>query len=90
MREQLKELLADLLGCAPGEIPEDADLGALEGWDSLRHLELMLELEAEFNIRIPTQAMAELISLSSIEQYLDGDATDDRPTPEQAGSRSCP
>jgi acyl carrier protein len=70
MRERLQDVIADLFGCLPNDIPHDGDLRMLDGWDSLHHLELMLELEAEFKIRIPTETMAELTSMGRIEDYL--------------------
>jgi len=70
MRERLRLVMADLFECAPGEIPDDADPDTLPGWDSLRHLQLMLALEAEFGVRISTESMLELASLSGIEEYL--------------------
>jgi acyl carrier protein len=62
--------MAELFDCAPGEISDEATLDTLDGWDSLHHLELMLELEAEFGVRIPTETMAELTSLERIDRYL--------------------
>jgi acyl carrier protein len=70
MRERLKEVMADLFGCTPDEIPDDADPDTLAGWDSLRHLELMLALDTEFDVRIPTETMLELNSLEKIAEYL--------------------
>lgn len=70
MREQLKRIMAGVFNCAPEDVPDDADLDTLDAWDSLHHLELMLELEAEFALRIPAEAMAELVSLDRIEGYL--------------------
>jgi acyl carrier protein len=70
MRERLKEVMADLFDCAPDDIPDDADPETLAGWDSLRQVELMLALETEFDVRIPTEAMLELVSLQRIDDYL--------------------
>lgn len=70
MRERLKRVMADLFDCAPEDIPDDADPETLAGWDSLRQVELMLALELEFDVRIPTEMMLELISLETIDVYL--------------------
>ena len=71
MHEQLKNVFAELFDCAPEDIPDEADSSTLAGWDSLRHIELMLALESEFGVRIPTESMLELASLDSIAEYLD-------------------
>jgi acyl carrier protein len=71
MHEQLKSVFAELFDCAAEDIPCNADSSTLAGWDSLRHIELMLALESEFGVRIPTDSMLELASLDSIAEYLD-------------------
>jgi acyl carrier protein len=70
MRERLKYVVADVFDCALEDVPDDGDPDTLEGWDSLRHLEMMLALEAEFGVRIPAETMLELGSLQRIEEYL--------------------
>ena len=70
MYEPLKRILAEIVGCAPEEIPDDAQLMMLEAWDSLRHLELMLALEAEFDVHIQAEEIGELVSLERIDDYV--------------------
>ena len=69
MHERVKHVVASVLGVDPATIPDDARSEDLAGWDSLRHLELMLALEAEFGVRIPAEAMLELTSLPAIERF---------------------
>jgi len=68
--EPLKRILAEIVGCAPEEIPDDAQLTLLEGWDSLRHLELILALETEFDLDIQAEEIRELVSLERIDEYV--------------------
>jgi acyl carrier protein len=68
MREQIKGILAEVLDLVPDAIPDDADSSTLSGWDSLRHL--MLMLEARFDVHISTESMIELVSLEKINDYL--------------------
>ena len=70
MYEQLKSVLADVFGCDPKEIPDDAELTALASWDSLHHLELMLALEDEFEVHIQAEEIPELVSLERISDYM--------------------
>ena len=70
MPKPVKEVLAGLLELDPDEVPDDARNEDLPGWDSLRQLELMLALEAEFGVRIPAATMVELTSLPAIEAFL--------------------
>lgn len=70
MYEPLKRILAEILGCAPEEIPDDAQLAMFEAWDSLRHLEFMLALEVEFDVHIQAEQIGELVSIERIDDYV--------------------
>ena len=70
MRDRVRQAIADVFSVPAAQIPEDASPETLEGWDSLRHLEIMLELEMQFGVRIPTEEVPELISVDAIEEAL--------------------
>jgi acyl carrier protein len=70
MREQVRRVMADVFEVDPAELPDHVTSQDLEQWDSLRHLELMLELEREFGVEISSEAMPELLSLDAVEAYL--------------------
>ena len=70
MRDRVRQTIATVWNVSPDEIPDDADAKSLPGWDSLRHLELMLELEMSFGVRIPAEEMPELTSIGAIEEAL--------------------
>jgi acyl carrier protein len=44
----------------------EATMGSVRGWDSLRHVRLMLELEKEFGVRIPVSDFGKLSSVAGI------------------------
>jgi acyl carrier protein len=70
MRDRVRQTIANVWNVPADEIPEDADAMSLAGWDSLRHLELMLELEMSFGVRIPAEEVPELTSIGAIEEAL--------------------
>jgi acyl carrier protein len=70
MRELIVEVIATAFGRTPAETGDDPTPQTLEGWDSLRHLELVLELEMRFGVRIPTERVPELTSVTAIEHAL--------------------
>ena len=70
MRERIKHVMAITFQVSAGDIPDDAGIDVFPKWDSLAHLELMLALEMEFSVSIPTDAMLDLLQLESIENYL--------------------
>lgn len=70
MREHIKQVMASVFDMPADQIPEDADTESLEEWDSLGHMNLMLALEAEFDVELSTEVMLELLSLAEIEAFL--------------------
>jgi acyl carrier protein len=56
------------------EIPDGATPENVAGWDSLGHIELMLAVEMEFGVPLPTETIIELVSLDAIEGFLSGNA----------------
>jgi acyl carrier protein len=57
------------------QIPDNAALETVAGWDSLGHIELMLALEMEFGVPLPTETVIDLVSLEAIEGFLEGQST---------------
>ena len=41
-------------------------MGAVPGWDSMGHMDLVVELEKEFGVRFPTPRIADLVDVDSI------------------------
>jgi acyl carrier protein len=46
---------------------EDSSIDNIENWDSIRHLNLILALEEEFNIAIPDEEVGDLVNYKLIE-----------------------
>ncbi len=74
--DPIKKLMGEVFGLASGEIPDDAAMEELEGWDSLNHMQLMLAIETEFGVRISTSMMLELLSLDAIQDFLKSQQAD--------------
>jgi acyl carrier protein len=70
MHDRLRGVFAEVFELSPSAVPHDASNENLPLWDSLRQLELMLALELEYGVRIPTEAMLELQSVAAIEEFL--------------------
>lgn len=72
MLEKIKEVFADVLGAPPEEITIDTNIDNLLEWDSLRHLELVTNLETKFNIKFKMNEIINLNSVSSIIKTIEG------------------
>jgi acyl carrier protein len=70
VRDRIRELIGAVFEVPVDQVPHDASPENLEDWDSLRHLELMLEVELAFGVRISADDMPDLASAGAIEDYL--------------------
>lgn len=51
MEDKLKKLLAVMLGVDEGQIDENASIETIEGWDSLKQMNIIVAIEEEFDIQ---------------------------------------
>lgn len=70
IRERVKEMMAATFHIPVSRIPDDATIEGIPEWDSLGHIELMLAIEMEFGVQLPTETIIELVSLEAIEGFL--------------------
>ena len=64
--QRIKQVMADVFDMPAETILENVSLDNLEGWDSLKHLDLVVALEEEFEITIPVEEVGNLISFKLI------------------------
>lgn len=69
VRDTIKRLIRLACGIT-GEVPGDARLGEIPGWDSLSHIALMLLLEETFGRRPGPSEVHRLTSVPAIEAWL--------------------
>jgi acyl carrier protein len=63
---KIRQVMAVVFDVDAKEIPENAEPGIIENWDSLRHMALIVALEEEFEISFTDEEMVELLNLSLI------------------------
>lgn len=68
--QNLRELLADILEISPDEVTHDLSSETLETWDSFRHLQVILALEAEYGIQFDPQRVPDLTTVSALQYEL--------------------
>lgn len=66
--EKLNEIARDIFDDEELELTDDTIAADVDGWDSLRHLSLMNEIENEFEIRFE---MKEVQGLSNVGELVD-------------------
>ena len=66
----LKQVMATVLGVPVTAVGPDASSDNIPGWDSLRHMNLVLALEQTFGVEIPDEDAAEITSYALIKVVL--------------------
>ena len=69
MIEKVKKVLAEVFDIS--DVPDDLQMDDIEEWNSLGQINLILAIEAEFNIKIPTEKILHLSSVNKIAAYLE-------------------
>lgn len=68
MREQIKAILKQVLQLE--EVRDDISQDSCNKWDSLNHLNLIVELESAFDVSFTPEDIVEMRSLDIIEKKL--------------------
>ena len=64
---EVQKWIADSLTCDLEDLPpEDTPLREIEGWDSLRHLGLILGLERELNEKLTAEQIRGIVTLGDV------------------------
>jgi len=67
----LKKVMATMLSVDPAMIDEESSMDNIIGWDSLRHMNLVLALEEEFKLSIPDEDVPNITSYKLIKLVLE-------------------
>ncbi|MBV7440776.1 acyl carrier protein [Weeksellaceae bacterium TAE3-ERU29] len=66
MKEQIITIMAEVFEMNPQDFPEQITQKTVEDWDSLRHLNLIVELEEEFDKSFEPEEISEMTSMDKI------------------------
>ena len=64
---KILEVMSTVFEVELASLNEDSSIDNIENWDSIRHLNLILALEEEFNISIPDEEVGDLVNYNLIE-----------------------
>lgn len=68
--ERIKDVMAGVFGIDAESINEDSSQDNIEGWDSIKHLDLIVSLEDEFGISIPLDEVPNMVNMKYIKMTL--------------------
>jgi len=66
MEERVKQIMADIFDINPKKINKSTSMDNVDSWDSLKHINLILELEQEFKISLDTKEIESMLSFDDI------------------------
>ena len=66
IKEKIFNVMSLVLEVPPEEINEESSTDSIDNWDSLRHLNLVLGLEEEFDISIPDEEVGNMVNYKII------------------------
>jgi acyl carrier protein len=70
LTEQVCDLLAGALQVPAGAVTAELSFGDLPEWDSMGHMEVMMQLEERFGVEVSADTIAALTSVPAICAYL--------------------
>lgn len=68
---KLKQVLADVFGVDADSIDETASVDTIKEWDSLKHLNLVLALEEQFNVSLTEEQTVQILNYPLIKVVLE-------------------
>lgn len=71
VKERIINVMSAVFELPVDAITETSSTDTIENWDSLRHLNLILGLEEEFDISIPDEEVGNLVNYKLIELIVD-------------------
>jgi len=72
MLEQMKKIISEQLNCDENSVAMETSFKDDLGADSLDLFELVMALEEEYSIEIPSDDLAELATVGDVVEYLKG------------------
>lgn len=66
MEDRIKNVMAAVFEVPVDEITNESSPGNIESWDSLKHMNLVVALEEEFNIRFEDDEIISLVNFNII------------------------
>ena len=71
MKEKVISIMAEVFEMPVSDFPAEITQKTVENWDSLRHLNLIVELEEVFNKSCEPEEIAEMTSLDKIIEMIE-------------------
>ena len=71
MNERVANTIAEVMSVPADQINEDSSPDTIENWDSLQHMNLILALEEEFDVKFTDDEIANMVSAKVIAETVE-------------------
>jgi len=70
VEDRIKNIMSAVFEISTGEINDESSPDTIESWDSLKHMNMVVALEEEFNVQFTDDNITELINMKLIKVVL--------------------
>lgn len=70
LKEEVRENIADILGISAENLPCEAEMEDVEGWDSMRNVMILSALEDKYDIMFPEDDVFDLVSVNAFAEEI--------------------
>lgn len=70
MEDKIKNVMAAVFEIPAGDITDKTSPDILESWDSLKHMNLIVALEEEFNIQLTDEEILDMVNFPNIKNII--------------------
>ena len=74
VEERVRKIIRETFHLSPEEAQGELRMGNPSNWDSLGHMDLVLEIEKEFGVMFPNFVIADLVNVSRIVRAIEESA----------------
>ena len=70
MKQEIETLMAELFNMKAEDITDSLKMAETDGWDSLKHMELIFSIERTFDTELTSDEIVEMKTLNDIKRIL--------------------
>lgn len=70
LKEEVRKIIADILGISAENLPCEAEMEDVEGWDSMRNVMVLSALEDKYDIMFPEDDVFDLVSVNAFAEEI--------------------
>jgi acyl carrier protein len=71
VQERVRQVAADVFNVPLDQVNDDSTPTSIESWDSVQHLNLVLALEQEMNVRIDPEEIERMKSIGDVVKLIE-------------------